>query len=383
MQSGSVIPWITAEILTPEAISVASMGGIPRDFAGWQRVLQRQLAKTPALYDGLSTASLTDAVQVCRELAQDVDLSIPTKSGAHVLHIRPVLGPAADVHAVRLWMGPGSISLPPPTHAVGAIWDLESQTIAVPSGIAQLAGISPEEYTPAISIAEFFHRISGFDRHVEVLDLLYDPKPGAKLQFEASVTDKTGSPGRWCVTIRARDDERGRGAWWLIEDITSRQAVMQWPTLESVGLREAHRRAGIHLAVVHLDHAGISHWLTDPAPWIRWDYLFKPSDVFHPEEPARLKELTDRVRGGHTVAATIRTLDYDGGYTPSSLMIYPYPGYSNQPLALVQFACTTGEPPVSRLPPPPEEASEYLPPIGYDRQLRHQVAEQMRRTVIC
>ncbi|WP_460728168.1 GAF domain-containing protein [Nocardia heshunensis] len=372
-----MIPWVTAEILTPDAISVASIGGVPRGFAGWQRVLQRQLSKTPALYDGVTTSSLTDAVEAARELAQDVDLRIPTKSGPHALHIRPVLGPDRDVHAIRLWMGPARASVPQPGLAIGAIWDLESQTIAVPSGFAELAGISPSEYAPRISIAELFQYISGLDRHIEVLDLLADPRPGEKLQFMGSVA-RGGS--RWCVTIRARDDERGRGAWLLIEDVTTNQTVDQWPDLECVGLREAHRRAGTHLAVIHLEHTGISHWLTDPAPWIRWDYLFQPGDVIHPDERVHLAEMADRVRAGHTVRATVRTLDYTGGYSPSSVVIYPYPGYSKQPLALVQLAAIGDVAPMPELAMAGTGNSSYSQPVGYDEQLRHRVAERMRRT---
>ncbi|MEU6584464.1 GAF domain-containing protein [Nocardia sp. NPDC046763] len=382
MQGSAVIPWVTAEILTPDAISVASVGGVPRGFAGWQRVLQRQLAKTPALYDGVTTSSLTDAVQVARELAQDVDLRIPTKSGPHALHIRPVLGPNREVHAIRLWMGPAKASVPQPGLAIGAIWDLASQTIAVPSGFAELTGISPAEYAPRISIAELFQYVSGLDRHIEVLDLLADPSPGAKLQFVGSVSRGAGHTGRWCVTIRARNDEHGRGAWLLIEDVTTNQTVDQWPDLECVGLREAHRRAGTHLAVIHLEHTGISHWLTDPAPWIRWDYLFHPGDVIHPDERVHLAEMADHVRAGHTVRATVRTLDYTGGYSPSSVVIYPYPGYSKQPLALVQFDAIREVASLPELAVVGTGNSSYSQPVGYDEQLRHRVAERMRRTPV-
>ncbi|WP_327146915.1 GAF domain-containing protein [Nocardia sp. NBC_01327] len=375
-------PWITVETLEPEAFSVASVGEAARDFAPWQRVLQRQLAKNPALYEGLTTTGITNAVQSAREQAAGVALMVPTGSGPHVLQTWPVLGPAGDVHAVQLWVGPAAESAQPPAAAVGAIWDLETQTLAVPSGITNLVGLSVEEYTPRISIAELFHRMSGFDRHVEVLDVLYNAKPDTKLQFDATITDAAGRAGRWRFTIRGRDDERGRGAWWLIEDVTSESPVTQSQTLECVALREAHRRAGTSLAVVHLEHTGIAHWLTDPAPWIRWDYLFRPGDVFHPDDRDHLAELGGQVRAGYTAGATMRTLNYCGGYTPSSLLLYPYPGYSSRPLAIVQFVCGTDRVPMSEPPLNAPAISGPSGPIGYDEQMRFRQSRRMGRTAL-
>ncbi|WP_331723087.1 GAF domain-containing protein [Nocardia sp. NBC_00511] len=362
---------MTIETLVPDDPSVASVGGESREFAAWQRSLQRQLAKVPAMYDVMTTAEILEAVSLVRERAAMSQRIVETRSGPHLLRVRPVLGPAGDTHAVQLWMGPASVSPPVLGPAVGAIWDLDSQTIAVPSGIVELAGVAPEEYTPRMSIAELFHRVSTFDRHGEVLDLLYDPKPGAKLQFEAAITDGAGCPSRWRISMRAREDQRGRGAWWLIEDITSPDHPAQAPGLERVGLREAHRRAGTRLAVVQLAHGAISHWLTDPAPWIRWDYLFSPRDVFHPDDRARLVTLSDQVSTGYAAGIVVRTLNYDGGYTPTSLLVYPYPGYSRQPLAIVQFVhAAPGSPlstPASRT---VWQVRDRTSPVGYDDQLR-------------
>ncbi|WP_280453323.1 GAF domain-containing protein, partial [Nocardia cyriacigeorgica] len=175
---------MTIETLAPEAISVASVGDAPRDFADWRRVMQRQLAKVPALYDGLSSRALIDAIRLAVDGGEEVDSMVPTSSGPHRLLIRPVFGPEGDVHAVRLWAGPESAPVPELRPAVGAIWDLDSQTIQQPSGVTGLSGVAPEEYVPRLSIAEFFHRISAFDRHAEVLDLLYSPEAGDKLQVD-------------------------------------------------------------------------------------------------------------------------------------------------------------------------------------------------------
>lgn len=376
-----MIPWITAETLAPEALSVASLGDAPRAFAGWQRALQRQLTKMPALYDKLSTARVTEAVLRVRDSAAPLDLDVGTRSGPHLLRARPVLGPAGDVHAVRLWMGPAAAAADSgePGAAVGAIWDLDSQTLAVPGGLTQLTGLSAEEYVPRMSIAELFQRITGFDRHGEVLDLLYAPGQSAPMQFDAAVADGVGRRGQWRFTLRGRDDNRGRGAWLLIEDVTSAQVEIRWPTLEYVGLREAHRRAGTCLAVVQLERTGISHWLTDPASWIRWDYLFRPGDVFHPEDRDRLTELAERVQAGYTAGAVVRTLDYCGSYTPTSLLLYPYPGFSHRPLAIVEFVRVDDAAQFPRTHAGGDiDPTQPSHPIGYDEQLRYRRAERSR-----
>jgi hypothetical protein len=375
-----VIPWVTVETLAPEGFSVASVGDTAREFADWRRVLQRQLARTPALYDGLSTRDITEALRASIEGSVDVDKSVSTRSGPHRLIVRPVFGPGGDVHAVRWWAGPQNGPVPPLPGAVGVTWDLDSQTLAQPSGITALSGIAPEEYVPRMSIAEFFHRISAFDRHAEVLDLLYRPVPGDKLQFEVSVLRNAGRVTRWRITVRARNDEYVRGAWWLIEDITSDHDPAIWPTLESVGLREAHRRAGNHLAVVQLAHASISHWLTDPAPWIRWDYLFRPVDVFHPEDRVRLVELGSRVNGGDSAGVTVRALNYAGGYTPTSLLLYPYPGFSNRELAIAQLVRVADDIPMVE--PEPTDLAAPGTPIGYDDQLRYRLAGRLRHNAM-
>ena len=377
MRSDAVIHWVTVETLAADGMSVASVGSQPREFASWQRLLQRQLAKMPALYDNLSTARLTEIVQTARAHAEDVDLRVPTGAGPHDLRVRPVFGPAGDVHALRVWLGPTGSRVPPAYPAVGAIWDLESQLVQLPSGITRLWGVCAEEYVPATSIAELFHRVSGFDRHAEVLDLLYGPEPGDKLQFDVAVTDGPGRTGQWRITIRARNDARTRGAWLLFEDITAESSPPVWPTLERVGLREAHRRAGTHLAVVQLEHTSISHWLTDPAPWIRWDYLFRPTDVFHPDDHADLIAIGEKVRAGETAELTVRALNYAGGYTPTSMLLYSYPGFSGRQLAIAQLVRAAGQLPMLDV---YRNAAQSNTSIGYDDQLRHRLAGRMKRS---
>ncbi len=356
---------------------MASFGNAPRDFAGLHRTLQRMLAKAPALYDRVSTARLIETIATARDQAKDTDLVLSTGTGPHRLLIRPVLGPAGEVHALRLWLASSAVPVPTPSPAVGVIWDLESQTIQQPSGITQLSGLSAEEYVPRTSIAELFHQMSTFDRHTEVLDLLYAPKPGDKLQFDATITSEQGRAGQWRITIRARDDQRTRGAWLLLEDITSEQVPAEWPTLERTGLREAHRRAGTHLAIVQLERTSISHWLTDPAPWIRWDYLYRPIDVFHPDDRDHLVRLGGRLRTGDTVGVTVRTLDYSGRYTKTALLLYPYPGYASTQLAIAQTVRVRDE----EAPTESAVAESAMPsaPVGYDEQLRHRLAGRRRR----
>jgi len=278
---------------------------------------------------------------------------------------------------VRLWIGPESAVVPPLPTATGAIWDLDDQIIAQPHDITRFSGVVADEYSPRMSIAEFFQRVSGFDRHAELLDLLYQPEPGCKLQFDVAMRHSAARATRWRITIRARDDNRTRGAWWLIEDATAEDEPSTWPTLESVGLREAHRRAGNHLAVVQLSHATIAHWLTDPAPWVRWDYLSQPVDVFHPDDRVRLVEVSERLRRGETAVLNVRTLNYGGGYTLTSLLLYPYPGFSNHELSIAQLVSATGEGPGE-----PErahfESSLSGHPVGDDDQLRYRVVGRLQ-----
>ncbi|WP_210743544.1 MULTISPECIES: GAF domain-containing protein [Nocardia] len=382
MRSDAVIPWITIETLMPDVMTVASVGETPREFASWQRVVQRVLTKMPAVYDSLTTARLADALYSARDRAEEVDLRIPTRAGHHELKLRPVFGPAGDVHGLRLWIGPAAATVAEPRPAVGAIWDLDSQTVQQPSGITRLPGVDVQEYVPRMSIAEVFHRMTAFDRHSEVLDLLYEPKAGAKMQFDVAVPHNSGRPGRWRVTIRARDDDRTRGAWWLIEDVSSDDQPATWSTLERVGLREAHRRAGTHLAVIELEHTSISHWLTDPAPWMRWDYLFRPVDVFHPDDRGRLIELSGRLAAGDTAGVTVRALNYGGGYTPTSMLLYPYPGYSTRQLAIAQLVRVADDVPMMEPHREAFAARHHRVPIGYDDQLQHRLAFRMNRSPV-
>ncbi|KAA8881892.1 hypothetical protein F3087_40190 [Nocardia colli] len=369
---------MTVETLTPGVLSVAAVGDEPRGFAGCQRVLQRLFAKTPALYDHLNAVGVCDIVRAVRDRAEDLDLIIPTRSGPHQLLGRPVFGLAGDVHAVRMWLGPSSAEVPAVRPATGAIWDLGTQTLQQPSGITSLTGLAAEEYVPTMSIAELFQRAPTFDRHAEVLDLLYDPRAGDKLQFDVAVTQGSGRPGRWRITLRARDDARTRGAWLLIEDVTSADAPAAWMTLERAGLREAHRRAGTHLAVVQVEHTSISHWLTDPVPWIRWDYLFRPVDVFHPDDRERLAAAGEHLMSGEAAEVTVRALGYDGGYTLTSMLLYPYPGYANREIAIAEFARVDDTEPASNGHGVDVPLPEFSSPVGYDEQLRRSSGRRER-----
>ncbi|MEV6280200.1 GAF domain-containing protein [Nocardia sp. NPDC051832] len=364
-----MIPWVTVETLAPHTMSVASVGDQPRDFTNWERVLQRQMTKIPALFDNLSTRGVAEAIRAARERCEDVDIAIPTNSGPHQLKIRLVLGPADDAHAVRIWLGPTAAPVPLLRPALGAIWDLGTQTLRQ-SQDAAIPGLPAGEHIPTFSITEIFHRMPSFTRHAELLELLYEPRPGQRLQCEAAVTTSPGATSRWRITARASDDAQPRTVRWLIEDVPDAAAPPDVSALECIGLREAHRRAGTHLALVQLGRAAIAHWLTDPAPWVRWDYLFRPVDVFHPDDRVRLVELATRFRAGDSVGLTVRVLNHGGGYTPTLLLLYPYPGQTNRHLAIAQWVRAPEQSPLLD----PEhlwaELDRRGAPIGYDDVVR-------------
>ncbi|GAB2687252.1 GAF domain-containing protein [Nocardia thraciensis] len=331
----AVNQWVTVETLSAAAISVASVGDAPRGFADVRRVLQRLLSKTPEHSHGLTTRHITNAIHAVHQRAAAVELAIPVRVSRLRLVIRPVLGPTRQVHAVRLWLGAADVPVPEPRPAAGFIWRADTQMIHLPERIGPLLGM--DLHTTRCSIAELFHHISGFTRHAEVLDLLYAPASGDKLQFDVVLNRGSARPGHWRITIRARDNDRAGEVWWLAEDVTADATSSTKPLLEEVGLREAHRRAGTHLAIVHLPYPSIAHWLTEPAAWIRWNSLPRPVEVFHPEDRAALSGLADRLRSGETAAITVRTLAHDGGYARTSLSLYPYPGYSTHQLTIAQF----------------------------------------------
>ncbi|RJO79870.1 hypothetical protein D5S18_00935 [Nocardia panacis] len=359
---------MTIETLAPAAMSVVSVGDTPRDFAGWQRVLQRLFAKAPALYDGLTTVALGAAIAAACEDGEVTQLTIRTGSGPHQVKLHPVVGPTGGVHAVRLWLGPASVEPPPVPEAAGVVWDAETQTLLLSREITRLVhGVSDDQYVPRISVAEFFQQVS-FDRHADMLDLFYSPEPDGRLQCDVAVGLDTDRPAKWRITGRYRPTEHGDGAWLLIEAAISDDRVAR-PTLERAGLREAHRRSGTYLAVIQLEHANIAHWLTDPAPWIRWDYLFRPADVFHPDDRDRLIGIGDRLGSGDTAGITVRTLGYWGGYSETSLLLSAYPECSNRQRALAQLVSVAGYLPTS--PPQAREDVAALAVRGYDDQLRH------------
>jgi hypothetical protein len=327
------IPWVMIETLAPDTMSVATVGGEARGFAGPLRVVQRLLARNPALYDGITTARLIDRLGEVRDQGKHIYQEIQTAAGPHKLVARAVPGPAAAVHAVQFWIGPAAAVIPPPRRAIGATWDIESQIVRQPLAMAQLFGPMSDDIPAAYSLAELFHRATMFDRHGELISLLYDPKPGGRLQFDIALRHRANMTRRWRVAVRG-----GSGvARWLWEDVSAETPALTHRALEHIALREAHRRTGTCLAVVHLAGASICDWLTDPAEWIKWDGLTSAVEVFHPEDRRRLRALAEGMTGGAGIDITVGTLDRDSGYRPTRMLIYPYPDQANPHLAVVEF----------------------------------------------
>lgn len=315
--------WITFETLTPNAMSVASVGAEPRAFANPQRVLQRLLSKLPAVQRHLTVQRVLDTIATTRRRGVDDDRVVLTAEAAYTLATRAVLGPGGVVHAVRLWIGP-SAGLCEPSPAFGAVWDLRSQTIQQPPPmVAPLPGLAPEDYKARMTLAELFHLASAFDRQDEVLDLLYHPAPGRRLQFDLAATHPSGSILHWRNTIRLPDDVRSGIAHWLVEAVTPTTPPRPVPDIGQRGVRDALRRAGIHLAVIQTAYASIGYWLSDPAPWIRWGGLSDGSEVFHPRDRVMVAGTVRRLSAQTSTDLAVRTLNHGGGYGLTRLRLYP------------------------------------------------------------
>lgn len=309
------------ETLTPDSMSIATIGDEPRNFASLQRAAQRLLSKTPVLHGNITAQDIIDTIHDVRREPRNIDRSISTTDGTHDFAARPVIGPTGQVHGVRFWLGPAG-STPPLRPAFGSLWDLGSQTIRhtvkPPPNIARPC-------LPLISLAELFHRAIAFDRHDEVLDFLYHPEPGAKIQFDATLTHRPGRNCRWRNTIRFPKQPTEQ-AHWLAEFVTAASDQLSRPTLEQLGLRDAMRRAHIHLAVIQVAYSSITYWLTDPAPWIRWDELPRPAEVFHPDDRHLLSGAADLLPSGANPTITLRTLGHSGAYSPTRCQLFPCPG---------------------------------------------------------
>lgn len=331
-----MIPWVTVETLTPGVMSVATVGDEQRGFASLQRVVQRTLAKLPALHGLVATHDVVDIIHAARRRAGDVDVRIPTTGETYTLAARGIGGPAGIAHGVQFWIGPVA-RIPEPRPAYGLLWDLNTQTIQTPRSPVVVTSPTRTDRFPRISVAEMFHMATTFDRHDEVLDLLYQLPPSSQLQFDMTITHSTGRKMRWRSTIRTPPDTSDRRANWLVEEVTSAVAPPREPTIEQLGLREGLRRAGIHLAVVQLPHTSISYWLTEPAPWIRWHHLCRAADVFHPTDRRRLTAVGEPISRGHTRTLTMRTLNHQGGYSPTQLSLYACPDRSPR-MAICEFS---------------------------------------------
>jgi hypothetical protein len=325
------------ETMSPETMSVVSVGDTPRNYTDLHRVIQRQVAKTPTLDHGISTRGIMHIIGEVAQTAVRETRSIHTVDGPGKLIVLPVLGPTGQVHAVQYWLGPKSHTPPPPRRAVGAVWHLDRQVVHSPIEAYRMVGIPDKKFRPLASIAEVLRCAVNVNNSDDVLELLYNPVPGARLRTTLAVPHMAERRlMQWRLTILA--SEYPRGARWLCEDITLPDAPPQeWPTFEQIGFRELTRRAGSHVAVVNASRASIVHWLSDPAPWIRWDRLRSPVEVFHPADRAELHGFGNRLTPGLSADITVRMLTRDDTYARTTLQLHrpTNPGDAN--LLIAQF----------------------------------------------
>lgn len=366
------IPWVVVETLDPAVEpAVVSVGGDPRPFTPLDRSVDRVLAKQsiPATYNRMVRRKIHQAIAEVRRTRCSVDKPIVIANVRYQLIALSVPGPDNNVHGVQFWFGPegSSPECPEPRPAAGVVWNLDKQVLCQPIESPRLSGVPDDEYFPEISLAGTFDRASQLDNLDEVLRLLYNPEPGDRLQFQPTVPHMSGVLMRWQVTIRARDDEQCKGAWWIWEDITSPQHPPRRPTLEQIGYRAIHRQAGTYAAVVMVAYpATIPYWLTEPAPWIRWTFLHRPSDVFHPDDRAALNMLNAELEVGKSAEITVRTLTPNGNYARTRMLLSPYPGYLGKGMMIGQFLRAEDDRPHIPFHPviaPPNE-------IGHDDQMR-------------
>lgn len=333
--------WMVAETLDPATpMTIVSVGGRPRDFTRRERVVHDALVKGGLVKGGLERPPTLDmklfvgkAFDDARESRHTVERKIPDTPLTAICI--PVPGPFGDAHAVQGWIGNlRDTEPPPPRPAAGVVWDFDKQMIIQPIESIRLSGVPDDEYVREVSLAEIIERgekVAHVERLLEVTQ--NPPIPGDYMRFPVSVPHLKGHTMTWQVTLRSRDDEQCRGSWWMWEDMTSETNTPQYPTLEDVGYQAVHRRAGIHVAVVNLESATIPHWLTEPAPWIKFRYLNTPTEVFHPGDRARISAHVKNPRN----ELVVRTLLPELGYTHSRLILTPFPGLSeNRQLMIAQ-----------------------------------------------
>ena len=352
--------WIMAEALDPALpMTVTSIGGSPKPFASLERAVKKALsdAGLPNAKPDIRSSAL-DALRDAYATNSSIERELPEAQGLWIFGV-PVPGPCDTAPAVQGWIGRPDEHEPPKLRpAAGVAWDYNKKMIIQPIESIRLSGVPDAEYVREVSLAEIIERGENVGQVTELLDFTQTPPvAGKSLQFQVNVPHSAGHVMRWQVNIRSRNDDQAQGSWWMWEDVTSSENQPAYATLEDIGYRAAHRRAGIYIAVLHPESATIPHWITDPAPWVKWRYLRHPSDVFHPHDRPRIRALA--AAADRTDEIVVATLLPGLGYSRSRLLLTPYPGLTgNRQLMIAQIERESD--PRERIPLEPDFRPGYV-----------------------
>ena len=255
--------WVIAETLTgPEHPTIVLDGIRPRALT--------RLNNSSVASSGAAARLLDPLIQLCTSTGSAQDKLFPLPDG-HTLRLigLPIPGPTGYVHAVALWVGARTDTMPPPP-AVGAIeW--------TPAGIAQ--GTAAAHFLLRMSYGDLpnIHTVpemlAGFDPwhdRAGFLALFNLMSPTNQWIGTATKTYEDGAPRQLQIAARGEGIGTNRTVRAIVTDITGLDTPAV-PDLCSIAVRHMPIPPGHALGLVDLKTGFIHEWLTDPrSPLAGW-----------------------------------------------------------------------------------------------------------------